>query len=395
MTYIDTMAELGKQIPADHADWAPSSMYRIMNCPNSVELVKLYEKEENAAANLGVVAHGVLEDCITFGTAPAHHDEELNEGVQLAVDYVEKRLNELGKDTEVYIEKRLAIPDTPVWGTADLVFVNPRVIEIADYKHGYLPVTVERNLQLFAYLTAAIAEFGTRKSYRITVMQPRYFHIDGPIRSDDPTAEDVEFFMSELVSALRNWDKIYAGKHCKYCPASGACAVLAGYLMPFLGKALDYDLTDKHTFDNVTMAKLLDFTDLLPGWINEVRTEAYRRIMQDREVHGWKIVQGQQTREFVEGAEPKLKELYEEFGIPPDALYEASLASPRTVEYQVKAAFKPHGRKAWVEPFKRIEEVIKTKSSAPSLVRAIDGRPVLRRGDEFTELPVQDGEILI
>lgn len=395
MTYIDTMAELGKKLPPAHADWAPSSIGRILACPNSVEVIKLYGQDDTAASNLGETAHGVLEDCITFGLPPSHADEELNEGVQLAVDYVEKRLNELGKDCELYIEKRLAIPDTPVWGTADLVFVTPKFIEIADYKHGYLPVDVYRCMQLMAYLTAAIAEFGPRKSYRLTIIQPRYNHIDGPIRSDDPTTEDIEFFMSELTSALRNWDKIHAGKWCKYCPARGACAVLAGYLVPFLNKAIDYDLTDKHTFDNVTMAKLLDFTDLLPGWIKEVRTEAYRRMMQDREVHGWKIVPGTQTREFVEGAEGQLKELYGEFGIPPEALYDASLASPRTVEYQIKAAFKPHGRKAWVEPFKRIEEFIKTKSSSPSLVRAIDGRPVLRRGDEFTELPVQDGEILI
>jgi hypothetical protein len=370
-------------------------MGRILSCPGSVEIVKLYPNEESAASNLGTVAHGILEDCVTFDTKPDHADPEINEGVYIALDFIGDKLAEYGKDCDLHTEKKLAIPDTPVWGTTDLVFVSPKVLHIADYKHGYVPVEPRLNAQLMSYLVGAIAEFGERSRYYVTVIQPRYHHAEGPVRTYQVTKEDLEWFRTELKYALENQDKIAAGKHCQkyYCPARGSCKVLAGFVAPRLNTAMDYELTDKHTFDNDTLAKLLEFADLAQGWLGEVRKEAFKRAMQDRKLGGWKIVRGKVTRTFTDDAPTKLAELYDEFGIPRDALYEASFVSPATVETQLKGHFK--GRNKWKEYYRKVEQFITGKEGNPSLVRDSDGRPMFKRGDEFGELPVQEGDIIL
>lgn len=370
-----------------HSDWAPSSMSRILSCPASAEAVKLYEKEETDASNLGGVAHGILEDCLTFGIEPYHDDIGVVEGVQLAVDYANQRL--LKPRTEMYVEKRLAIPDTPVWGTTDNVFVDPQEIEIVDFKNGYVPVSIKLNAQFMSYLLGAIAEFGERKHYKITVIQPRYDHIDGPIRSYVVSHKDIDWFQQELNWALNNKGKFVAGKHCKYCPVQGACKTFAAWIAPSAATAMFYDLTNIHAVKDETIAQLLDMADLLPGWIKELRKEGMRRIFADKDVDGYKVVDGKVERDWTADAEAKLPELYSEMGIPSEALYEAKFVHPATAEKHVKATFKGKGK--WVEHWRKVEELITKKKGFPSLVRDIDGRPQFKRGMEFTELT--DGEI--
>ena len=376
-----------------HSDWAPSAMGRILSCPASVEATKMFAKEDSEASNLGTIAHGVLEDSLVFGIPPEHEDPEIVEGVTLAVEWAEQRL--LKEAPQLHVELKMEMPGTPVWGTSDLVFVHPEFIEVADYKHGYLPVEVSRNPQMLTYLDMAIAKFGERPNYYITVIQPRYDHIEGPIRSRTVPESDLEEYRGRLAWALDNQTVFAAGKHCKYCPAWGSCREFQRFLAPHIGKALHYELTEEHLVSNETMAELLDLADLVPGWIKALRAEAMRRKFQDRHIPGYKIVTSSYQRDWDDGAEDELPAIYEEVGIPPEALYEKSFVSPATVEKHIKAAFKGT-RNKWKEPFAKIETLIKRKRGAPSLVKDIDGRPAYRKGQEFGELKLDDeGDILI
>lgn len=365
-----------------HSDWAPSSLARILSCPASAEAVKLFKSEEdNEAANLGTEAAKVLEDCIMFGIEPQHEDVEIVEGIRIALEYVNERIRE---GYEIYAEKKLSIPNSPIWGTADVIAVDDRSLEIADYKHGYVPVEVKLNAQLMAYLRGAIYEFGERKKYKITVLQPRYDHRDGPIRSYLVTEVDIEWFDNEVKWAVENQDVFKAGKHCKYCPARGACNTFAVYISNMGHSALAYDLTNSHTFDDNTLARLLDFSDLIPGWINELRKEGLKRIFNNREIPGYKVVTGKVTREWGESAPENLPTLYEKHGLPTNAVWERKLASPATVEKHFKAHYK---RQEFKDKWEEVKEYIENKEGGPSLVKDIDGRPKYMRGSEFGELP--------
>lgn len=370
-----------------HSDWAPSSMGRILACPASAELVKLYKNDDSDASNLGTIAHGILEDALVFGLPVDHEDIELVEGVELAVEYAQQ---ELLKGPELHVEKRLSIAGTPVWGTSDLVFVHAEYLKITDYKHGYVPVEVANNKQLLSYLRGAIEEFGERDAYFIELIQPRFDHRDGPIRRYSVTRKDLAEFDDRLEWALANRTHFEAGAHCKYCPARGACKTFAKFLAPIVGTALYYELSDKHAVTDDTLAKLLDLSELLPGWIRELRSEAIRRTFAGKRVEGYKLVNGQGDRQWIEGAEVQLPALYDSLSIPNEAMYDRKLASPATVEKHVKGAFKGQKRGAWKTAWAEAEKLITRKSSVPALVREIDGRQQFRKGTEFGELLFED-----
>jgi hypothetical protein len=378
---------------SDHSVYAPSSAGIWLNCPASAQLSELYKEEDSEASSLGTIAHGVLEDCVTFGTEPQHPDTEIVEGIELALAFVNDTLLRYPGGVTLYVEKRLTIPNTDVWGTADLVAVSPDVIHIADYKHGWVPVDVVRNSQMLTYLAAAIAEFGPRSRYLLSVIQPRYYHKDGPIRTYDVPAVDLMEYAIQLDWSLANPGVFRPGKHCKYCKARGACKALAGFLLPRLNTMMDYDLTDRHTFDNATLAKMLDFLDMVPGYISAVKQEAFKRALQDRRIGGYKIVKGKAERKIAD--EQAIREKYEEWGIPLEALYDQSLVTPLSIEKQLKARFRSEGRGKWQQYYKQLEPAITIQQGGLTLVRDTDGRPQFNKGDEFGELPQVDGEVIL
>lgn len=377
---------------SDHSVYAPSSASIWLNCPASAYVSQLYKEADSEASSLGTVAHGVLEDCVLFGTEPDHPDMEIVEGIDLALAYVNDTLLRYDGAT-LYVERKLAIPGTDVWGTADLVAVTPELIHIADYKHGWVPVEAARNRQFLTYLYAAIAEFGTRKRYLVSVIQPRYSHIDGPIRTYEVIEADIIEYKQQLDWALSNPSIFEPGKHCKYCKARGACKALADWLEPQLHSMMDYDLTDKHTFDNERIAKLLDFLDIVPGFVSAVRQEAFRRALNDRHIGGYKLVKDKAERKISD--EQFIREKYDEWGIPIEALYDQKLATPKTIEDQLKARFRSAGRGMWKNYMQQLSPAITIEQGSLTLVRETDGRQQFNKGDEFGELPEVNGEVLI
>lgn len=377
---------------SDHSVYAPSSASIWLNCPASATVSQLYKEDDTDASNLGTIAHGVLEDYALFGTEPQHPDMEIVEGVELAMAFVNDTLLRYPGVT-LYTEKKLEIPNTDVWGTTDLVAVAPSVLHIADYKHGWVPVNVEKNDQMLTYLTAAIAEFGKRDKYIISVIQPRYYHRDGPVRDYLVTQDDLLGFNVRLEWALANPGEFRPGRHCKYCKARGACKALAGWLLPRLNTMMDYELTDKHTFDNALLAKMLDFLDMVPGYISAVRQEAYRRALNDRRIGGYKIVKGKAERKVAD--EQFIRAKYEEWGIPEGALYDQSLVTPLSIENQLKARFRTEGRGKWKQYWDQLSPAIDISYGSLTLVRDTDGRPQFNKGDEFGELPAIDGEVIV
>lgn len=377
---------------SDHSVYSPSSASEWLHCPASAQASSLEDNEDTAENVEGEVAHGLLEDALLFGTQVNHPDIEIVEGVELAVDYAQERLRVYGPECKLYVEKRLAIPGTEVWGTTDNLFVSPRILHVADFKYGWLPVEVDNNKQMLCYLAGAIAEFGPREEYYITVVQPRYPHRDGPIRTYKVTAGDLTEFNRQLEWAIANRDVFNAGKWCKYCKANGSCKTLADWLKPLLGSAIELDITNRHRVTDTQLAEMLDFLDIVKGWGNGVRAEAFKRALQSRKIGGYKIVKGKAERKVTN--EAFIAEKFEEWGIPREALYEASLVSPLTIEKQLKATYRGHGRGVWKQYYDQLTPAIELVHGGMSLARETDARPQFNKGDEFGQLPEQ-GDILV
>lgn len=394
-----------------HAKYRPpSSAARWLSCPESAYIMHLYPNEQSDASLKGDEAHDHLENGLLFGMKPDTQDPDMDMNIMDMLQYVADTKKAYGGDCVVYPERQYNIPETGEFGTADVTFVTPKVLHIADYKDGYVPVGVKMNAQMMTYLLGAIAEFGERKTYKITVMQPNYNHADGPIRTVEVSAEEVEWFRQEVKYAV-NARGYQAGKHCKktYCPHRGTCAAFHEYAENALGDA--YYTSDLNGVSNEKLAQALDHAEILQGWRKELRTEAMRRVLQqDANIAGYKVVRSRVNREFKDDAARdavytallnmgyEIDDLTEKepINVAGHVIQSQKPLTVAGVERMVKQKYKSFGRGKWKAVWDEyIQDHIREFSGSLTLERAIDGRPAHKRGSEFGSLasPAQPEQV--
>lgn len=383
--------------PAHAKNRPPSAAARWLSCPASVTVTQLYPNDESDASLKGEQAHKLLENGIIFGIKPDTDDPDTDLNIMGVLEWLQERKLEYGKDCQVFAERQYDIPETGEFGTCDITLVSPNTLHIADYKNGYVPVEVDMNAQMLTYLLGAIAKFGERKNYYITVLQPNYHHTNGPYRTMKVSAEQVDWFRAEVKYAVNNTDEFKAGKHCKktYCPHRASCQTFHAWART--DARLAWWPSDLNALDDVQLAQALDHADTLQGLRDELRKEAMRRmIQQDRQIEGYKIVKSRQDRAF---ADDKAREhvfaTCRELGAADTDLYSQKPESVAGVERYFKQRFKSFGRGAWKDAWNnQVKEHIREFSGSLTLERASDGRPAHSRGSEFGALvtPQSDSE---
>lgn len=387
----------------------PSGAERWINCHNSVTVVPLYPNSSSAQSLKGDEAHKHIENGIIFGVLPDTHDPDMDMNVRDVLEWVVKTRDEYGPDCKVYAERRYDIPETGEFGTCDITFLTPTVLHLADYKNGY--VATDAREQMLTYLLGAVAVFGTRPSYRLTVLQPNYDHIDGTYRTFTVTNEQLEQFRQEVLAAVAG-DTFKAGPWCKktYCPHRGACKTFLDWCET-TGEDAWYP-HEINSFDDERLAKALDHAEVLQGVRDELRKEAMRRILNhSRTIAGYKIVKSRTNREFAgeagrEACYTKLIELgcsldqlYEEkpFKVGNLTLHERTQLGVAGVERMVKQKYKKFKRGTWSQVWdEHFAPHIRSFSGSLTLERAIDGRPAHTRGSEFGQLsPALGGSLQV
>lgn len=379
---------------AKHADKRPpSSAGRWLSCPGSVDVMPLYPNEPNEKSIKGDEAHDLLNTGITFGVIPDHHDIDLTYSALFAYEKIMETYQRY-KPCEMYSEVHLDIPETGEFGTADIVFVNDKLIHIIDYKNGYVPVNVRMNAQLLCYLLGAIARWGERKTYRISVIQPNYPHADGMYRDYEVTQDDLAWFRKEVQWAMVN-THLAAGTHCKtsYCPHRGSCAVFAAWAPENL--KLAWFPGELSALDDEQLAQAMEQAEILQGWQNALRGEALRRMMhQDRTIPGYKVVRGKKDRAFRDdAAREEVFNRLRVLGVPDEQLHEPQPISVAGVERRVKAIFKSQGRSAWVPAMHSIcgPDMLAPTNQSLTVEKTIDGRKPYTKGQEFGPITPQEG----
>lgn len=382
----------------------PSAASRWLSCPASVVVVPMYPNDESEHSVKGDKGHDLLDTGLKFGIQPDTDDPDMDMNIRAVMEWVSDRRKEYGDKCKLYVEEQLDIPETGEFGTADIQFVTPSVLHIADYKNGYVPVEIFLNAQMMTYLLGAIAKHGERRTYRITVLQPNYNHRDGPYRTMEVTADQVEWFREEVLRSVRaDDDDFRAGKHCKktYCPHRGACQTFQGYARTELANA--YFPSEINALDDVQLAQALDSADILQGIRDELRKEGLRRIVnQDRRLDGWKVVKARAQRSFAgdNGREGCFKALIDlgydsnelverkPIKVGDTTLYEQTPLTVAGVERLVKQKCKPFGNGRWKEVWDEyFQQHIRDFSSSLTLERDTDGRPAHTRGSEFGAIP--------
>tara|TARA_Y100000114_G_C11709482_1_gene302684 strand:+ start:276 stop:1022 length:747 start_codon:yes stop_codon:yes gene_type:complete len=230
-----------------HALLSPSASNIWLKCPGMPNLAKDIPYQVSEAAANGTLVHQMVEaqlkDRLNNITLEDYYlgkeenienikiliDQSMIDCAKTYVDYVRQRQKELkGK---LLIEERVSIEEISqnVWGTADAIIIGKNRLVVCDLKSGKFPVDPKNNTQLMIYGLGALSRYGNEDTtLELTIVQPRSFSPDGPIRSWDISAADLVdwgfgFLKEATVACEREKPKLIFGNHCRFCVAKANC----------------------------------------------------------------------------------------------------------------------------------------------------------------------------
>jgi len=232
-TIIAPKFELKDDRPV-HSKIGASSMHRWAKCPGSIRESEGVPHKAGAAAQIGTMAHEysafILEESFSKQITVGDVIETFNRQVGVYLEYVAELKKRCGV---VHIEHAFDMTEIfpDLYGTSDCVAYegSKQTLHVADYKHGEgIVVNVENNLQTSYYALGALSTLPYRPKYiTMTIVQPRAYHPDGPIRSwTVPNTYFIDF-EADLIAAAKETIKenaaLVAGDHCIFCPAKIKC----------------------------------------------------------------------------------------------------------------------------------------------------------------------------
>ena len=212
------------------------------------------------------------------------------------------------------VEKRVKVSES-VPGTADAVVWDPHTatLEVIDLKYGQgVSVEVMDNLQLRIYALAALLTLNYPAVYvKVTIVQPRYNHADGPIRSVKFWSIDLLEFHADLLDAEAVVEEaeenhrlglsmseylVPSEEGCRWCNAAPTCPAVYRRAKELAKEAFLASLP----YDPAKLSEALKFIPILEGWIKNVREFSAREVESGAKIPGWKLVAKRPTRKWID-----------------------------------------------------------------------------------------------
>jgi len=374
---------------SDHARLSPSNK-RWPHCPGSVREEAAYPDIAGDAAIDGTGSHILLELCLNNNVEAIHYDQliigsnhedrpngwlvnaERCKRVQICLDYVERRVNELkrqfpGCQVNINSESRSdpgkAYGRDDWWGTCDITItaVDPEIgivfLEVVDYKDGRGYVSEKFNTQLISYLYGKLQTWLVKdglKGIRMTIVQPK---TNMPIRYQCSTNPDHGISMSVLkqeadklaVAATKTDDpdaRLVPGPWCQWCKHNpkrgGTCTAQTDKSMEVISNMttdiavqgndgllefINRAVSDVRTMTPEQLAKVADAEDGFKAAFDKVREEIQHRIESGDSVPGYAMIPGKASRVWAESEEVIVKKLKAK-RLKKDQIFPAKLITP-------------------------------------------------------------------
>ncbi len=285
------------------------------------------------------------------GTLHTHvFNAEDNEALWSYINYVWTRKEQMGPDTVMRVEQTvrpsLWLGRDDVDGTVDCSLESPNEIELIDYKNGAgVAVEVENNSQLIQYAIGVLAQVDWQTTphdipVKLTVVQPRCPHHDGPVRSWTMPANYFFGLVEEHKAAAAATDDpeaplVPGETQCRFCKAKGSCPAVAEAAMGAFqptgethGSWSGSSNTQQQNFEKSPWAKveaslgqpaevlqpqqiatILDKVPMIEAWLKGVRDHALSLAKDGTPIPGYKLVRGRSNREWSLDDEEMIKKL--------------------------------------------------------------------------------------
>jgi len=351
-----------------HSNLSPSKRVRWANCPGSIrEEAKYLPKPSDLAAIDGTHSHSLLEKCIAdcndatkyVGLTLKDHEGEFTvdadraERVQLAVNYIEKRMVDLNADVVISERKVSTVAltgRTDLDGTVDITILSgdSKTLELADYKDGMNPTDAREQLEQYAVgVVSEIQANGHLAPIHIvlTVIQPK-LRMKGmnPISSRTINLDELMKIKDQIITEAAATDApdapLVAGdKQCKYCAHAGACTALSGKALNDAGIAFAaIDVTTQAAAKEPTqmtdqqLREIIESAPLLRQMIEGAEAEALRRLESGKTIEGIKAVRGRGSRAWAVDDDEQMAEKLKKMGLPKDVIWTSKLISVAQAE---------------------------------------------------------------
>jgi hypothetical protein len=297
-----------------HLEVGGSTASRTLACSGWIDASKdIPSRPAGQAAIDGSMHHEVQEMCQKTETHPEDHLgfvykenglERVFDGEDLilsdiAYNATNALLDELDID-QLEIEPFLQYVEGKVGGSTDLLGLSDdgKTLLSLDYKFGRNRVTAENNSQLLFYPMCARRDKKTADMFAkveklvLVIIQPQ---VKGVVDTWECTIKDLDAFELAFNKAL---DKVYLpnpprtpGSHCNWCPAAPFCEAKrqSVHQATLLGARSHNELS--------AAAAMVQEVE---QWVKDVHEELYLQLNRGVKVDGWKIVDKQAKRAWVD-----------------------------------------------------------------------------------------------
>lgn len=416
----------------DHAEYGGSNAHRWLSCHASIkEARRAPPRPASEWALDGTKAHELLEDVMlqwmlvgehvgermsaaAYARMHLGHDgkpysDEQCHSVQVVLDYVSDILHE-HHDAVVYVEREFKFPSMvtdEAWGMNDILIYVPssELLYVIDFKHGAgVPVEIETNdpvngvtpnNQLMFYAAGAVATLNLKvQMIALVIIQPRYPHKDGPVRTHWTWPHKIEAFktlVDEAVVACESDNPLYvpSRKNCHWCPGifcvkrdEAAGSVMGNFKSV---KVISIsDLPKPHTMDIERLVQIVANEKMITDFIDEAKAYLKERAMVGDDVPGMKLVESNPRREFDQLDDTVADTIVALTGCDIDEIYPRKLAGITVAERLLKEAYKRDNpdmkAKDAAALANRVMATLTTKDTTGkySLVPLSDGRPAVK-----------------
>jgi hypothetical protein len=365
-------------LPA-HSLLGASSAARWLKCPGSFHLSQSAPTSPASIyAATGTLAHSFIEGCLrhpisrmeysSIGNAYTIEGHQIMvDGVNTMIDYIVSRLANFDTmlvETTVHLDGYFPhkMP-VKLFGTADVILINAREMEIVDYKNGSgVIVDPNDNPQTLYYAAGAMMQRQKiPEKIKMTIVQPHARSV-AKVRSATLDYVDLMMWIDETLipgveACIAPDAPLVPGSWCRFCPVSFACPALVAEANRMA--KLEFDDSRVKVDDPDELSRLLDVAQRARAWCDAVEAFALDQLKRQVRVPNWSLVPTRPMRRWIEeGAAAAMLN-----GVGAHGIYKNDLKSPAQIEKLVRKQF---NNQTWDD---RIAPLVENVSSGVKLQR--------------------------